>query len=94
MCLSSLWKEFRDTLFRDVSFSAHSISRNNSTKATISRGFKEQKERNVMGTEHLRTVAQGRIKKLAIKRVRSYVVEGIRDKLFSDVSYSVHNISR
>ncbi len=47
-----------------------------------------------MGTEHLRTVAQGRIKKLAIKRVRSYVVEGIRDKLFSDVSYSVHNISR
>ncbi len=42
MCLSSLWKEFRDKLFRDVSYSVHNISRNNKTKATISRGSKEQ----------------------------------------------------
>jgi hypothetical protein len=27
MCLSSLWKEFRDKLSRDVSYSAHNISR-------------------------------------------------------------------
>jgi hypothetical protein len=35
-----------------------------------------------------------RIEILEIKRLRSYIVEGIRDKLFSDVSYSVHKISR
>ncbi len=45
-----------------------------------------------MGTEHIRTVAQGQIEKLNIKRLRSYV--RIWDKLFIDVSYSVHNISR
>jgi hypothetical protein len=26
MCLSSMWKEFRDKLFRDVSYSAHTTS--------------------------------------------------------------------
>jgi hypothetical protein len=45
-----------------------------------------------MGTERIRTVAQGQIEKLDIERLRSYV--RIWDKLFIDVSKSVHNISR